>query len=206
MEQTLTAIAAAGTSEKDKANRPGRAQAEAAVKTLLAWIGDDPEREGLRATPQYVLSAYEEFFAGYDINPDELLQDNVEETEGYDEIVLLKDISLQSHCEHHMVPIIGHAHVAYLPDKRTVGIGSLARVVDAYARRLQIQERMTLQIAHTIERVLQPQGVAVVITADQHCLTKRGTHKENTKTITSCMSGRFRDDPKTRAEFLNFVA
>ena len=193
------------SSKKESESQPTHEQAEAAVRTLLAWAGDDPQREGLRATPQYVLAAYKEFFAGYHINPDELLHDTVEETNGYDEIVLLKDIPLQSHCEHHMVPIIGVAHVAYLPNKRTVGIGNLARVVDAYAKRLQIQERMTLQIAHTIERVLQPQGVAVIITADQHCLTTRGIRKENTKTITSCMLGRFRDDPKTRAEFLSFV-
>ena len=186
-------------------HQPTREQAEAAVKTLLAWLGDDPQREGLRNTPVCVLNAYSEFFGGYAINPHELLNDIIEDTNDYSEMVVLKAISFLSHCEHHMVPIIGQAHIAYIPYKHTVGIGKLARVVDTYARRLQIQERMTQQIAHCIEQALQAKGVAVVISADQHCLTTRGIHKPGTKTLSYCMLGKFRDDPQTRAEFMNYI-
>ena len=158
-------------------DRPSREEAEAAVRTLLRWAGDDPTREGLVDTPARVARAYEEFFAGYDVDPVALLERTFEETDGYDEIVLLRDIRLESHCEHHMVPIIGRAHVAYLPHRRVVGISKLARVVEAYGRRLQIQEKLTAQIANTIQQVLEPRGVAVVIEAAHQCMTTRGVHK-----------------------------
>lgn len=182
--------------------RPTREEAEAAVRTLLRWAGDDPNREGLVDTPARVARAYEEFFSGYDIDPVALLERTFEETDGYDEIVLLRDIRLESHCEHHMVPIIGRAHVAYLPHHRVVGISKLARVVDAYARRLQIQEKLTAQIANTIQEVLEPRGVAVVIEAAHQCMTTRGTHKPGVTMVTSRMLGAFRDDPSTRREVL----
>ncbi|MEI8393603.1 MAG: GTP cyclohydrolase I FolE [Rhodospirillaceae bacterium] len=185
--------------------RPSRAEAEEAVRTLLRWAGDDPEREGLRGTPDRVARAYEEFFAGYLVDPVELLARTFEETDGYDEMVVLKDIRVESHCEHHMVPIIGRAHVAYLPHRRVVGISKLARVVDVYARRLQIQEKMTAQIANTIEQVLQPEGVAVVIEASHQCMTTRGVHKPGVTMVTSRMLGAFRDNPSTRREFLNMI-
>ena len=170
---TPVALAASAAST----DRPSREEAEAAVRTLLRWAGDDPTREGLVDTPARVARAYEEFFAGYDIDPVALLERTFEETDGYDEIVLLRDIRLESHCEHHMVPIIGRAHVAYLPHRRVVGISKLARVVEAYARRLQIQEKLTAQIANTIQQVLEPRGVAVVIEAAHQCMTTRGVHK-----------------------------
>jgi GTP cyclohydrolase IA len=185
--------------------RPSRAEAEAAVSTLLRWAGDDPAREGLAGTPERVVRAYEEFFAGYGQDPVEVLQRTFEETEGYDEMVLLRDIRFESHCEHHMAPIIGVAHVAYLPRTRVVGISKLARIVEIYARRLQIQEKMTAQIANTIDAVLQPQGVAVVIEAAHQCMTTRGVHKPGTSMVTSRMLGVFRDDPKTRREFLGMI-
>jgi GTP cyclohydrolase I len=184
---------------------PTREEAEAAVRTLLRWAGDDPDREGLRGTPDRVVRSYEEFFAGYRIDPVALLERTFEETEGYDEIVLLRDIQLESTCEHHMVPIIGHAHVAYLPDRRVVGISKLARVVDAYAKRLQIQEKLTAQIANTIDLVLQPRGVAVVIDAQHQCMTTRGVHKPGVSMVTSRMLGAFRDDPSTRREVLAMI-
>ena len=186
-------------------DRPTREEAEAAVRTLLRWAGDDPTREGLVDTPARVARAYEEFFAGYDIDPVALLERTFEETDGYDEIVLLRDIRLESHCEHHMVPIIGRAHVAYLPHRRVVGISKLARVVDAYARRLQIQEKLTAQIANTIQQVLEPRGVAVVIEAAHQCMTTRGVHKPDVTMVTSRMLGAFRDDPTTRREVLAMV-
>ena len=185
--------------------RPTREEAEAAVRTLLQWAGDDPTREGLLETPARVARAYEEFFSGYEIDPVALLERTFEETDGYDEIVLLRDIRLESHCEHHMVPIIGRAHVAYLPHHRVVGISKLARVVDAYARRLQIQEKLTAQIANTIQQVLEPRGVAVVIEAAHQCMTTRGTHKSGVTMVTSRMLGAFRDDPTTRREVLAMI-
>ena len=159
--------------------RPSREEAEEAVRTLMRWAGDDPDREGLAGTPDRVVRSYEEFFAGYDQDPSDMLQRTFEEVEGYDEVVVLRDIRLESHCEHHMVPIIGKVHVGYLPDRRVVGISKLARVVDAYAHRLQIQEKLTAQIANTLQEVLQPRGVAVVIEAAHQCMTTRGVHKSD---------------------------
>ena len=185
--------------------RPTREEAEAAVRTLLRWAGDDPEREGLVGTPDRVVRSYEEFFAGYEVDPVALLERTFEETDGYDEIVLLRDIRLESYCEHHVVPIIGRAHVAYLPHRRVVGISKLARVVDAYAKRLQIQEKLTAQIANTINEVLQPRGVAVVIEAQHQCMTTRGIHKTEVAMVTSRMLGAFRDDPATRRELLAMI-
>ncbi|MBL6618660.1 MAG: GTP cyclohydrolase I FolE [Reyranella sp.] len=189
----------------DEAERPSREMAEEAVRTLIRWAGDDPDREGLAGTPDRVVRSYEEFFAGYDVDPRDILQRTFEETGGYDEMVVLRDIELQSHCEHHMVPIIGRAHVAYLPDRRVVGISKLARVVEAYARRLQIQEKMTAQIANTIEGVLRPRGVAVVVEATHHCMTTRGVRKAGVTMVTSRMIGAFRDDGETRREFLRMI-
>jgi GTP cyclohydrolase I len=185
--------------------RPSREEAEAAVRTLLRWAGDDPDREGLAGTPDRVVRSYEEFFAGYDQDPRDMLQRTFEEVEGYDEVVVLRDIRLESHCEHHMVPIIGRAHVAYLPHRRVVGISKLARVVDAYACRLQIQEKLTAQIANTIQQVLEPRGVAVVIEAAHQCMTTRGVHKLGVTMVTSRMLGAFRDDPTTRREVLSMI-
>ena len=190
---------------KPAAARPTREEAEEAVRTLLRWAGDDPAREGLRDTPGRVVRAYEEFFAGYEIDPDALLERTFEETDGYDEIVLLRDIRVESHCEHHMAPIIGRAHVAYLPHRRVVGISKLARVVEAYAKRLQIQEKLTAQIANTINEVLQPRGVAVIIDAAHECMTTRGVHKPGVSMVTSRMLGAFRDDPNTRRELLSLI-
>jgi GTP cyclohydrolase I len=186
-------------------SRPSRDQAEDAVRTLIRWAGDDPTREGLVDTPSRVARAYEEFFAGYDEDPSEILRRTFEETDGYDEMVLLRDIRLESHCEHHLVPIIGRAHVAYLPHRRVVGISKLARVVEAYAKRLQIQEKLTAQIANTIQEVLEPRGVAVVIEAAHQCMTTRGIHKPGVTMVTSRMLGAFRDDASTRREFLAMV-
>ena len=184
-----------------EARRPSRAAAEEAVRTLIRWAGDDPDREGLRGTPDRVVRSYAEFFAGYEEDPRLLLQRTFEETDGYDEIVVLRDIRLESYCEHHMVPIVGTAHVAYLPARRVVGISKLARVVEAYAKRLQIQEKMTAQIANAIDEVLRPQGVAVVIEAAHQCMTTRGVHKPGVTMVTSRMLGAFRDDVETRREF-----
>ncbi len=197
--------ALAGAAPQKTEARPSREQALAAVETLLRWAGDDPTREGLAGTPDRVVRAYEEFFGGYFIDPNELLERTFEEVEGYDEMVLLRDIRFESHCEHHMAPIIGRAHVAYMPSNRVVGISKLARVVDAYARRLQIQEKMTVQIASTINDVLKPNGVAVVIEGAHQCMTTRGVHKPGTNMITSRMLGSFRKDPSTRREFLSLV-
>jgi GTP cyclohydrolase I len=189
----------------DPRQRPSRAEAEAAVRTLLRWAGDDPDREGLVGTPDRVVRAYEEFFSGYEQDPTEILHRTFEETDGYDEMVLLRDIRLESHCEHHVVPIIGKAHVAYLPDRRVVGISKLARVVEIYSRRLQIQEKLTAQIANTINDVLQPKGVAVVIEAAHQCMTTRGIHKPGVTMVTSRMLGEFRDNPATRREFMALI-
>jgi len=188
-----------------QANRPSRDEAEAAIKLLIRWAGDDPEREGLLGTPERVARAYEEFFAGYTEDPVQMLERTFEETDGYDEMVVLRDIRLESHCEHHMVPIIGKAHVAYLPGKRVVGISKLARVVEVYAKRLQIQEKLTAQIANTIQTVLQPRGVAVVIEAAHQCMTTRGIHKPGVTMVTSRMLGMFREDPRTRQEFMAMI-
>ncbi|MDC0028427.1 GTP cyclohydrolase I FolE [Gammaproteobacteria bacterium] len=186
--------------------KPTREEAEAAVKTLISWAGDNPNREGLIETPKRVVKSYEEFYSGYDQDPEEILSKVFEEVEGYDEIIIVKDIRLESHCEHHMVPILGKAHVAYIPDQRVVGISKLARVVDLYAKRLQTQETMTAQIADTIDRVLKPKGVAIVIDAAHQCMSSRGVHKTETSTVTSRMLGAFRENPKSRMEFMNLIA
>jgi len=186
--------------------KPSRAEAEAAIRTLLLWAGDDPTREGLQDTPARVVRSYEEFFRGYGEDPIALLARTFEEIEGYDEMIVLRDIRVESHCEHHMVPIIGKAHVAYLPGSRVVGISKLARVVDAYAHRFQIQEKLTAQIANTINDVLQPRGVAVVIEANHQCMSTRGVHKPGASMVTSRMLGAFRDDPSTRREFLAMIS
>ncbi len=185
--------------------RPSREEAEAAVRTLLRWACDDPDREGLRDTPARVVKSYEEFFAGYHVDPVALLERTFSETDGYDEIVLLRDIRLESYCEHHMVPIVGRAHVAYLPHRRVVGISKLVRVIEAYSKRLQIQEKLTAQIANTINDVLRPRGVAVVLEASHQCMTTRGVHKPGVAMVTSRMLGAFRDDPATRREFLSMI-
>ncbi len=184
---------------------PTREEAEEAVRTLIRWSGDDPGREGLLDTPSRVVRSYAEFFAGYHQDPMEILKRTFSETHGYDEMVLLKDIEFQSHCEHHMVPIVGKAHVAYLPDSRVVGISKLARVVEAYAKRLQIQEKMTNQIAQAINDVLQPRGVGVVIEAVHQCMTTRGVNKQGVSMVTSCVLGKFREDRRTRQEFLDLI-
>tara|TARA_B100000029_G_C17521828_1_gene940202 strand:- start:876 stop:1535 length:660 start_codon:yes stop_codon:yes gene_type:complete len=192
---------------KKKLNaNPTREQAEEAVRTLICWAGDNPSREGLADTPDRVVRAYEEFFKGYKINPHEILERTFEETEGYDEIVLLKDIRFESHCEHHMLPIIGKVHIAYLPYKRVVGISKLARVVEVYSKRLQIQEKMTGQIANAIKTILKPLGVAVVIDAVHQCMTTRGVHKPGVAMVTSKMLGAFRENSVTRREFLSMIA
>jgi len=185
--------------------RPTRDQAEEAVRTLIRWAGDDPEREGLIQTPARVARAYREFFAGYESDPMQILATTFSEVDGYDEMVVLKDIRFESYCEHHMVPIIGRAHVAYLPEHRVVGISKLARLVDVYAKRLQIQEKMTVQIADALNTVLQPKGVAVILEAAHQCMSTRGVHKPGASLVTSRMLGAFRDDPSTRREFLSIV-
>lgn len=191
--------------EDSKLQRPTKAEAEDAVRTLIRWAGDDPTREGLRGTPDRVVRSYNEFFAGYEEDPVAMLERTFEEIEGYDEMVVLRDIRMESHCEHHMVPIIGKAHVAYLPGKRVVGISKLARVVEVYAKRLQIQEKLTAQVANTLQEVLQPRGVAVVMEAGHQCMTTRGVHKHGVTMVTSRMLGAFRDDPRTRHEFLTMI-
>jgi GTP cyclohydrolase I len=185
--------------------RPSRDEALEAVRTLLRWAGDDPGREGLLGTPDRVVRSYEEFFSGYGEDPVALLQRTFEETDGYDEIVLLKDIRFESHCEHHIAPIIGKVHIAYLPSNRVVGISKLARLVEVYAKRLQIQEKMTAQIANTLDEVLHPKGVAVVIEAAHQCMTTRGVHKPGVSMVTSRMLGVFRADPTTRREVLTMI-
>ena len=192
-------------SKSKSVDRPARAEAEAAVRVLIRWAGDAPDREGLLDTPARVVRSYEEFFRGYLVDPAEVLRRTFEETEGYDEMVVLKDIRFESHCEHHMVPVLGKAHVAYLPNRRVVGISKLARLVEAYAKRLQIQEKMTAQIANALQEVLQPQGVGVVIEAAHQCMTTRGVHKPGVTLITSRMTGPFRDDPSTRREFMAII-
>ena len=187
------------------APRPTRAEAEAAVRTLLRWAGDDPDREGLLGTPDRVVRAYEEWFAGYHEDPVSILERTFEETEGYDEMVVLRDIRFESFCEHHVAPIIGVAHCAYLPNKRVVGISKIARVIELYSKRLQIQERMTAQIASAINDVLRPRGVAVVVRATHQCMTTRGIHKPGVSMVTSRMLGAFRNNEATRREFLAMI-
>tara|TARA_Y100001934_G_scaffold278868_1_gene381168 strand:- start:2161 stop:2808 length:648 start_codon:yes stop_codon:yes gene_type:complete len=194
-----------GGDDDAELGRPTREQAEQAVRTLIAWVGDNPEREGLQGTPGRVTRAYEEFFAGYDDDPVAYLKRTFEEVDGYDEMVVLRDIRFESHCEHHMLPIIGSVHVAYLPTNRVVGISKLARVVEAYAKRLQIQEKMTAQIANTVNDVLAPQGVGVVVEAAHQCMTMRGVHKPGVTMVTSQMLGRFRSDSRTRREFISLI-
>jgi GTP cyclohydrolase IA len=186
--------------------RPDRAEVEAAVRTIIRWTGENPDRDGLRETPARVTRAFEEFFSGYAQDPVEILRKTFEEIEGYDEMIVLRGIRFESHCEHHMAPIIGQAWVAYIPNGRVVGISKLARVVDVYARRLQIQEKMTAQIANTINDVLEPQGVGVIIKASHHCMTTRGVHKPDTDLVTSRMLGCFRDNALTRQEFLGMAS
>jgi len=185
--------------------RPSRTEAEQAITTLLRWAGDDPAREGLRDTPARVARAFEEWFQGYTVDPEEYLKRTFEEVEGYDEMIVLRDIRFESHCEHHLAPIIGKAHVAYLPTNRVVGISKLARVVETYAKRLQVQEKMNAQIANCIQKVLDPKGVAVVIEAQHQCMTTRGVHKPGVTMVTSTMLGAFRKDPMTRREFLTII-
>jgi GTP cyclohydrolase I len=189
-------------SSRSKPSRPSRAEAEAAVRTLIRWAGDDPAREGLAATPARVARAYEERFGGYGEDPEAFLQRTFEEVDGYDEVVVLRDISFESHCEHHMAPIVGRVHIGYLPRNRVVGISKLARLVEAYAKRLQIQERFTAQIANCLNEVLKPHGVAVVVQATHGCMTTRGVHKTAASLVTSRMLGVFRRQAQTRQEFL----
>ena len=185
--------------------KPSREEAEEAVRTLICWTGDNPDREGLIETPKRVVKAYEEFFEGYDMDPEEVLQKTFEEVQGYDDAVIVRNIRVESHCEHHIVPIIGVAHVGYIPNNRVVGISKLARVIEIFGKRLQTQETMTAQIADTIQKVLEPKGVAVVVDASHQCITTRGIHKTESSTITSRMLGAFRDNPETRSEFMNLI-
>jgi GTP cyclohydrolase I len=186
-------------------NRPSREEAEEAIRVLLRWAGDDPTREGLVDTPARVVKAYEDWFSGYQEDPEEFLKRTFEEVEGYDDMVVLKDIRFESHCEHHMAPIIGRVHIGYMPNKRVVGISKLARVVDTFARRFQVQETMNAQIADCIQRVLEPKGVAVVIEATHQCMTTRGVHKPGVTMVTSTVHGHFRTNPSTRREFLHVI-
>jgi GTP cyclohydrolase I len=190
---------------KKKDAKPSRAEAEAAVRTLLQWIGDDPDREGLVGTPGRVVRAYEDWFSGYSDDAVEFLRRTFHEVRGYDEMIVLRDISFESHCEHHMAPIIGKVHIGYLPDRKVVGISKLARVVEAFARRLQVQESLTAQIANCIQGVLKPRGVGVVVEGVHQCMTTRGVRKGGVSMITSQLLGHFRSDPRTRAEFLTMI-
>ncbi len=191
--------------KQPKPRKPSRKQAEEAVRTLLLWAGEDTRREGLLDTPKRVADAYQDWFSGYKDDPVAFLKRTFEEVEGYDEMIVLRDIEFESHCEHHMAPIIGHAHVGYLPRSKVVGISKLARVVEAFARRFQVQEKMTAQIANCIQDVLAPKGVGVVIEASHQCMTTRGIHKSNVSMVTSQMLGTFRKDARTRAEFLRMI-
>ncbi|MBB4657660.1 GTP cyclohydrolase I FolE [Parvularcula dongshanensis] len=197
---------AAGTDEPSPvSSRPSRAEAEAAVGTLIRWAGDDPTREGLIDTPRRVAKAYREWFGGYDLDPEAILARTFEEVEGYDDLVVLRDIRLESTCEHHMAPIIGRAHIAYLPDRRVVGISKLARLVDAYAKRMQVQEKMTAQIADTLQTVLKPKGVAVMVEAEHQCMSTRGVHKHGVDTLTTRFTGVFKDDPALEQRFYRLI-
>jgi len=186
-------------------SRPSREETEQAIRVLLGWVGENPDREGLKATPERVVKAFEEWYSGYKEDPVEYLRRTFYEVDGYDEMIVLRDIGFESHCEHHMAPIIGKVHVGYLPDRKVVGISKLARVVEAFSKRLQVQESMTAQIAHCIQDVLKPKGVGVVIEGVHHCMTTRGIHKLGVAMITSQLLGDFRSDPRTRAEFLNII-
>ena len=188
-----------------RVNRPSRAEAESAVRTLIRWAGDDPDREGLLGTPSRVVRAYEEWFGGYDEDPRDYLKRTFEEVAGYDEIVLLRDVRFVSHCEHHMAPILGRVHIAYLPRSRVVGISKLIRLVDAYAKRLQVQEKLTAEIASCLDSVLKPHGVAVVVEGAHECMTTRGVRRSDVTMVTSRMLGVFRDQPQTRNEFLSAI-
>jgi GTP cyclohydrolase I len=199
-------IAVHPTADKNIKSSPTREEAERAVRTLLEWAGDNPNREGLCDTPKRVVQAYKEFFAGYGQDPVAYLQRTFEEVEGYDELVLLRDIRLESFCEHHLAPIIGKIHIGYLPNHRVVGISKLARVAETYSKRLQIQEKLTVEIAKCIQEVLQPKGVAVVIEAEHQCMTTRGVHKPGVSMVTSRMLGAFRENPDTRREFLSLIS
>ena len=192
-------------SNKIASSSVSRDEAEMAVRTLLRWAGDDPEREGLIDTPSRVAKAYEEFFCGYDVNPEQMLARTFQEVEGYDDIVLLQDIAFQSHCEHHVVPISGTAHIAYLPDNKVVGISKLARVLDAYARRLQTQETMTSQIASCIDNALRPKGVAVIVKAQHQCMTSRGVNKPGVAMVTRTFTGVFKDDAAMETRLMNML-
>ena len=206
MNALVHPIARLNTYDEDRqTNAMSEADVEAAIRTILLWIGEDPNRDGLRETPARLMRAFQEYFSGYGQDPGRILMKTFEETDGYDEMVVLRRIPFQSHCEHHFAPIIGHAWVAYVPSQRVVGISKLARLVEAFAKRLQIQERMTAQIANTIEAVLKPQGVGVVIKATHHCMTARGIKKEGSDLVTSRMLGCFRDNAMTRQEFLSMV-
>ena len=191
--------------KKIKSTKISENQALEAVKTLIRWTGDNPEREGLKETPKRVIRSYKDFFSGYNSDPREILSKKFKEVEGYDEIIILKNIRLESHCEHHMVPFIGTAHVGYLPRNKVVGLSKLARLVEAFAKRLQIQEKLTAQIANAIDEVLQPKGVGVIIEASHLCVATRGIHKPDSKMVTSRMLGSFRNDQATRKEFLDLV-
>jgi len=190
---------------KAKQSKPTQEEAQDAIRTLLRWAGDDPDREGLVDTPKRVALAYKDWFGGYKVDPVRYLKRTFEEVEGYDEMIVLRDIDFESHCEHHMAPIIGKAHVGYLPNNKVVGISKLARVVETFARRLQVQEKMTAQIANTIQDVLKPKGVGVIITARHECMTTRGVHKTGVSMVTSQMLGAFRKDARTRQEFLEII-
>ncbi len=201
----MNAAARAKKRAPAKVQKPTRGEAEDAVRVLLRWAGDDPTREGLLDTPARVVRSYEEFFAGYSTDPAKLLARTFAEVDGYDEMIVMNDIRFESHCEHHMAPIIGKAHLAYLPSHRVVGISKLARLVDMFAKRLQIQEKMTAQIADTLQEILEPRGVAVVIEAQHQCMTTRGVHKPGVAMVTSRMLGAFREDSRTRREFLTMI-
>jgi GTP cyclohydrolase I len=194
-----------GLSRPDAVARPSRTEAEEAVRTLIRWAGDDPAREGLVGTPDRVVRSYEEFFAGYGIDPVEILSRTFEETDGYDEMVVLRDIRVESYCEHHMVPIIGKAHVAYLPSGRVLGLSKIARVVEIFGRRLQTQEALTAQIAAVMQDVLSPRGVAVMIEAEHMCMAMRGIRKQGSTTLTSTFTGTFRDNPEEQIRFVTMV-
>jgi GTP cyclohydrolase I len=204
MSQNVRQLAAVDA-ERLTPGRPSRSEVEAAYRTVIRWIGEDPNRDGLKETPARVVRALDEFFSGYRQDPVDILQKTFEEIEGYDEMIVLRGVRFESHCEHHMAPIIGQAWVAYVPNGRVVGISKLARIVDVYAKRMQIQEKLTAQIANTIDQVLKPQGVGVIVKASHHCMTTRGIHKHGTDLVTSRMLGCFRDNPITRQEFLKMV-
>ena len=204
MSQNVRQLAAVDA-ERALPGRPSRSEVEAAYRTVIRWIGEDPSRDGLKETPARVVRALDEFFSGYRQDPVEILQKTFEEIEGYDEMIVLRGVRFESHCEHHMAPIMGQAWVAYVPNGRVVGISKLARIVDVYAKRMQIQEKLTAQIANTIDEVLKPQGVGVIVKASHHCMTTRGIHKHGTDLVTSRMLGCFRDNPITRQEFLKMI-